>query len=66
MASTAVEAGPSGPSTHPTPYIPRAPLVNQIDAENLDDGIAALLGDGVERTITRFHVRHHTPLELTQ
>lgn len=56
MASAAIEAGPSGPSTHPMPYIPRAPLVNQIDAEELDDGIAALMGDGVERAISRFHV----------
>lgn len=48
----AAEAGPSASG----PYLPRAPLVNQVDAGELDDGIAALLGDGVERAFSRFHV----------
>lgn len=44
------------PASHARPYEPRAPLVNQVDAEGLDDGIASLLSDGVERAVSRFRV----------
>ncbi|TXT07105.1 hypothetical protein VHUM_03275 [Vanrija humicola] len=42
------------PTSSTRPYEPRAPLVNQVDAEGLDDGIASLLSDGVERAVSRF------------
>ncbi|WOO85885.1 Peroxisome biogenesis factor 2 [Vanrija pseudolonga] len=42
------------PASQTRPYEPRAPLVNQVDAEGLDDGIASLLSDGVERAVSRF------------
>lgn len=61
----------AGPSAQPPPpevvrfgdtsrrlraYTPRAPLVSQVDASDLDNGIVDLLADGVERTLSRFKV----------
>lgn len=43
-------------SRTPRPYTPRAPLVSQVDADDLDGGIVGLLADGVERTLSRFKV----------
>ena len=42
-------------------YEPRAPLVNQVDADELDDGVVEMLVDGVEKTVCRFKV---SPNEL--
>ncbi|GMK54333.1 hypothetical protein CspeluHIS016_0109190 [Cutaneotrichosporon spelunceum] len=52
VAAAVNEAGPSASNGR---HIPRAPLVSQVDAGELDDGIAQLLGDGVERAFARFH-----------
>lgn len=37
-------------------YEPRAPLVNQVDADELDDGVVEMLVDGVEKAVCRFKV----------
>lgn len=42
-------------------YEPRAPLVNQVDADDLDDGVVEMLVDGVEKAVCRFKVRSDEP-----
>lgn len=58
--SMSTEAGPSVPTPLRRAYEPRAPLVNQVDADSLDDGIAQMLGEGVERAIHRWRVSCQT------
>ena len=46
----------AGPSVPRRAYEPRAPLVNQVDADNLDDGIGGMLAEGVHGALSRFRV----------
>jgi hypothetical protein len=43
----------AGPSRRA--YEPRAPLVNQIDADNLDDGVGMMLSERVTTALSRLH-----------
>jgi hypothetical protein len=36
--------------------MPRAPRVNQIDADDLDEGLVQMLGDNVIQSVTNFNV----------
>jgi hypothetical protein len=45
------EAGPSRRA-----YEPRAPLVNQVDADNLDDGVGLMLAERVTNFLCRLRV----------